>query len=465
LAVITGGPGTGKTATAGKILALIVEQAFAQAERQQGDAEVRIRIAMVAPTGKAAATLSRSMKQVVEQLPCDARVKAAIPTTAETIHRCLGVRGGAIPTFRHDAENPLSVDTLLVDEASMVDLALMTRLLAAVPKDARVIFLGDEFQLASVEAGAVLGDICSAAPADGYSQEFAARLEAWVGDGVESLPDGHAASEIQDSIVRLTHSYRYDDRSGIGALSRAVNRGDAAAALEVLESKDFPEVTRADFDPRGGSITALHDECIDGFTEYLACKDPEQMLRRFSHFRVLTPQRVGPGGVEDLNRQIEAVLRSEQLVHGTAERFVGRPLMVKTNDYAQSLWNGDLGVVVGGEPGVERVVFEAENSKVAGDSEDAQTRTLAYARLPECETAFAMTIHKSQGSEFDRVAVVLTDVAAERATRELLYTAITRARSKVTLYGSKDAIAQTINRKIQRSSGLGDALRSPTWKR
>ena len=473
LAVITGGPGTGKTATAGKILALIVEQAFAQAERQQGDAEVPIRIAMVAPTGKAAATLSRSMKQVVERLPCDARVKAAIPTTAVTIHRCLGVRGGAIPTFRHDAENPLSVDTLLVDEASMVDLALMTLLLAAVPKDARVIFLGDEFQLASVEAGAVLGDICSAAPADGYSQEFATRLEAWVGDGVESLPDGHGASEIQDSIVRLTHSYRYDEQSGIGALSRAVNRGDAAAALEVLESADYPEVTRSDFDPRGASIAAFYAECIDGFTEYLSCNDPGQMLRRFSHFRVLTPQRVGPGGVEDLNRQIEAVLRREQLIHGTAERFVGRPLMVKVNDYAQSLWNGDLGVVVGGvvggaeggDPGIERVVFEADTPKLTDGLESDTTRTLAYARLPECETAFAMTIHKSQGSEFDRVAVVLTDVAAERATRELLYTAITRARSKVTLYGSKDAIAQAINRKIERSSGLGDALRSPTWKR
>ena len=147
--------------------------------------------------------------------------------------------------------------------------------------------------------------------------------------------------------------------------------------------------------------------------------------------------------------------------------------MVKTNDYTQSLWNGDLGVVVGGvvgsvaggDPGIERVVFEADTPKVIDGLERDSTRTLAYARLPECETAFAMTIHKSQGSEFDRVAVVLTDMAAERATRELLYTAITRARSKVTLYGSKDAIAQAINRKIERSSGLGDALRSPTWKR
>lgn len=147
--------------------------------------------------------------------------------------------------------------------------------------------------------------------------------------------------------------------------------------------------------------------------------------------------------------------------------------MVKINDYAQSLWNGDLGVVVGGvvggavggDPGIERVIFEADTPKITDGLESDSTRTLAYARLPECETAFAMTIHKSQGSEFDRVAVVLTDVAAERATRELLYTAITRARNKVTLYGSKDAIAQAINRKIERSSGLGDALRSPTWKR
>lgn len=457
-AVISGGPGTGKTATAGKILALIVEQAFAHAEQQPDVNDVPIRIAMVAPTGKAAATLSRSMKQVVEALPCDAKVKEAIPTTALTIHRCLGVRGGAMPEFRHDEHNPLAIDTLLVDEASMVDLVLMTRLLAAVPKHARVILLGDEYQLASVEAGAVLGDICAAAASQGYSPTFATRLARWVGSGVEVVSGEGVAGDVQDSIVRLTHSYRYDEDSGIGALARAINEGDGARVIEILGSPRFPDVGRADFDSHGDSLAAFHRECVEGFGEYLSHDDPEEMLRRFSYFRVLTPQRAGSGGVEELNRQIEAVLRRAQLVRGRNERFAGRPLMIKANDYAQSLWNGDVGIVLEGESGVERVVFDA-------DSGDARAvRRIAYSRLPECETAFAMTIHKSQGSEFDRVAVVLSDIAAERVTRELLYTAVTRARSRVTLYASEDAIAQAIDRKIQRSSGLGDALRSPPWE-
>jgi exodeoxyribonuclease V alpha subunit len=452
-AVISGGPGTGKTATAGKILALIVEQAFARGLDRGTDPRPAIRIAMVAPTGKAAATLSRSMKQVVDALPCDAKVKEAVPTTALTIHRCLGVRGGAMPKFRHDANNPLPIDTLLVDEASMVDLALMTRLLAAVPKTARVILLGDEYQLASVEAGAVLGDICASA-STGYSRAFASRLEQWVGGGVESSNEGEAPCDIQDSIVRLTHSYRYGEDSGIGALARAINGGDGSQALEILDSDQFPDVTRVNFDQRTESQALFHAELLDGFAGFLSSEDPEERLRKFSEFRVLSPQRAGSGGVEELNRQIEAVLRRGELIRGRAERYAGRPLIIKTNDYAQSLWNGDVGVVLGGDAGVERVVFDADRA-----DRDA-VRTFAYARLPECETAFAMTIHKSQGSEFDRVAVVLTDAAAERATRELLYTAVTRARSQVTLYGSKEAIAQAIGRKIQRASGLGDALRS-----
>ena len=429
--VISGGPGTGKTATAGKILALIVEQAFAQA----AGGEVSFpRIALVAPTGKAAATLAKSINSAVSNLPCSPEIKAAIPTAAHTIHRCLGVRAGALPGFRHHAGNPLPIDLLLVDEASMVDLALMTRLLSAVPIDARVILLGDEHQLASVETGAVLGDICAAAHFDGSSASA-------------------SENDIGNCIARLTHSYRYKPESGIGALARAINQGDATAALEILDSSDDSDVSRFDLDVRGPAVAQLQRDVIQGFEKYLAEKDPERMLAVFSNFRVLSPLRRGPGGVEELNRSIESILRREKLIGRNSERYPGRPILINTNDYAQRLFNGDVGIVLPGEDGVERVVFSGETGR---------TRQFAYSRLPEHETAFAMTVHKSQGSEFSEVAIVLTDFAAQHATRELLYTAVTRASSKVSLYASRDAIAQTIGRKVERASGLGDALRFST---
>jgi exodeoxyribonuclease V alpha subunit len=387
----------------------------------------------VAPTGKAAATLASSINSAVSTLPCGDEIKAAIPTVAHTIHRCLGVRVGALTGFRHHAANPLPVDLLLVDEASMVDLALMTRLLSAVPSGARVILLGDEHQLASVETGAVLGDICAV--------------------GLSKTPEASAAeANIGDCIARLTHSYRYDPGSGIGALARAINGGDVAGALEVLDSPEHPEVMRFDPGTRGASVAQLQRDVIHGFGGYLKDHDPSQMLASFSNFRVLSPLRRGPGGVEELNRSIESMLRREKLIGSASTRYPGRPLLITTNDYAEGLFNGDVGIVLAGEDGVERVVL---------GSEDGATRQIAYSRLPDHETAFAMTVHKSQGSEFEQVAIVLTDYAAERASRELLYTAVTRARSKVSLYASKDAIAQTIARRVERASGLGDALRFP----
>jgi exodeoxyribonuclease V alpha subunit len=433
LAVISGGPGTGKTATAGKILALIVEQAIAGKSTEtsssaDGRASGIPRIALVAPTGKAAATLAHSIVRAVASIDCSPEVKAAIPKTAHTIHRALGVRGGALPGFRHDEHNPLAIDVLLVDEASMVDLALMARLLSAVPRDARVILLGDEHQLASVEAGAVLGDICAAA--------------------IKSRGAG-AAPAIGECIARLSHSYRYDAKRGIGALARAINDGDVDATLEILASPDHPEVERLDFEPRGVGEARLRRDIVDGYRVYLEEVDPDKILAQFSQYRVLSPQRKGPGGVEELNQQIETALRREQLIGSSPDRYERRPILVKANDYGVQLFNGDIGIVEPGQVGIERVLFQGD---------EGELRKVTYARLPQHESAFAMTVHKSQGSEFERVAVVLTAYAARHASRELLYTAITRARSSVTLYGSESAIAEAVGRRIARSSGLADAL-------
>ncbi len=450
LTVISGGPGTGKTATVVKILALAIEQA-----RASGD-ESPLRVRLVAPTGKAAATLAAAIRRGAKSLELDDAVRDALPLEAVTIHRCLGVRSGARSGVRYDANSPLPVDLLVVDEASMVDLALMTRLFEAVPKEGRIILLGDEHQLASVEAGAVLGDVCRSTLPEGYGEEFAemlGRLTRSVLPVAESGVGDPPRSALRNNVVRLTRSYRYASDRGIGALAAAINAGNPEAVLGILDDPEQSEVVRRGYihDTREAH-DAFRAEAIEGFTPYLREEDPIRMFEAFGAYRVLTPVRAGRAGVEGLNREIELLLRRAGVWDGAAGDPVGRPLLVSENDHPQGLFNGDIGFFVAprddrrGRPDV--AFIGAEN----------EVRRLSPARIPAHEPAFAMTIHKSQGSEFDRVAVVISDAAAEHATRQQLYTAITRARQQVTLYASADAIAQAVERDTKRSSGLGDAL-------
>ena len=305
LCVISGGPGTGKTSTVVKLLAVVIEEALA-AERPA------LRIALTAPTGKAAVRLESAVRSAKAGLACSPEVRAAIPERATTIHRALRSRERRIEPGAPPA--PLALDLLVVDEASMVDLELMTEQLSAAPEGAQVILLGDREQLASVEAGAVLGDICSA-----------------------------GGPALEPCVIELTRSYRYAAASGIDLLARAVQAGDAARALEVLDDPSYPEVALHESDPFApGSEFARG--AIAGYRPYLeACAEPARALTLFDGFRVLTAHRQGDRGVEALNRRLARWLYEAGLIERSDGNYPGRPVLVTENDYRTQLWNGDVG--------------------------------------------------------------------------------------------------------------------------
>ena len=441
--VISGGPGTGKTTTVVRILALLLEQATTP-----------LRIALAAPTGKAAARMQEAIRASRETLPVDARIRAAIPAEATTIHRLLGFRPGSV-AFRQDRDHPLPVDVVVVDEAAMVDLALMAKLVRAVPRPARLILLGDKDQLASVEAGAVLGEICGDAP--GFSAAFRRQLTevtrrdpADAAGAASRTGSAEAGPSIRDAIVQLTRSYRFDQDSGISRLAHLVNRGDGPSALELLtrgECKDLvwrPLESPRDLAPRLAEIAGR-------LGAYLAAGTPDAALTALGGFRVLSAHRTGPYGVEALNALIENCLESRREIHPRAPWYHGRPVLVTANDYNLRLFNGDLGVTL-------RDAAAEHRLRVFFRTADGRPRGLPPARLPEHETAYAATVHKSQGSEAERVLLILPGEASPVMTRELIYTAITRARSHVEIWGTRSVFEAAVARRLTRSSGLRDAL-------
>ena len=439
LAVICGGPGTGKTTTVVKILALLEEQVLARGERP-------LHVLLLAPTGKAARRLASSVQAGLAALPVSDAVRAAIPTEAYTIHRALG--GGASGRFRHDAENPLPADVVLVDEVSMVDLALLYRLAIAIRPHARLILQGDKDQLASVEAGAILGDIYDGAAAAAWSKPFTEEVAALTG---RELGAAHAESGLHDCLVSLDASFRYRESSGIGRLARAINAGDTAAALNVLRRPSAAaERDTWLFEPdiRGVPAQALEGLAVEGYTAFVRASDPAQKLEQLGRYRVLCALRQGRFGVEQQNRDIEHWLAAAGLIEPGATFYENRPIIVTQNDYSLGLFNGDVGVVVRDEHGRLRVCFEGAEG----------ARFLSPGRLPPHETVFATTIHKSQGSEFDAVSIVLPDTPSALVGRELVYTAVTRARRRVDLFAPLEVIRGALARTVQRPSGLRDAL-------
>src|SRR5579875_1046358 len=439
LCVISGGPGTGKTSIVVRILALLAAQAGG-----------RLRAGLAAPTGKAAARLAEAVRTAKRRLALDAVVAAAIPEEAATIHRLLGPRSGSV-SFRHDRANPLPLDVLVVDEASMVDLALMAKLVAALPPEARLVVLGDRDQLASVEAGAVLGDLCG--PAPGFSAAVAHRLTAVTGVPVPAAAGRRSA--LGDSIVLLDRSWRFGAESGIGRLAAAINRGDAAGALALLADGRCPDVGWRPISADGDFRPALEERALAGFEPYIARigagADPAAALAAFAAFRVLCAHRGGPAGAETLNRRLEARLRARWSGSGRSPWYPGRPVLVTENDYELRLFNGDVGIALPDPAagGALRVAFEAA---------DGAFRRVPPARLPAHEPAWAMTVHKSQGSEFDAVLLVLPAEPSRVMTRELLYTAVTRARRRVEVWGEAEQLRAAVERPLVRSSGLRDAL-------
>lgn len=470
--VISGGPGTGKTSTVVKIIALLAEQ----------EGESPLRIALAAPTGKAAARLRESVYALKETLACSDSVRALIPEGVSTLHRLLGARGTSV-RFRHSAENLLPWDAVIVDEASMVALPLMAKLTAALRPRARLILLGDRDQLASVEAGAVLGDICGRGRSERFSSSFADLLARVAGEQLppdliegERLPRSRLPTprspvprhesrdtvhepifpgpqspvpgpSLTDSLVILKRNYRFGADSVIGAAARETNAGEGGQALGLLRERGW----WSDVPPAGQLKGALEGRVVAGFEAYLRAESPEEALRRFDDFRVLCALRQGPWGVVAVNTLIEEILAGHSLIERSDRWYRGRPVMVTVNDAAQRLFNGDVGIVIAdsGADGSPRVCFPRPEGGV---------RTVSPLRLPPHETVFAMTVHKSQGSEFDRVLLLLPPHETAPLTRELIYTGLTRARREAELWGDASVFLQAVSRRTERDSGLEDLL-------
>ena len=438
--IISGGPGTGKTHTLVLILALLLEL-----ERDR-----KLRIAVAAPTGKAATRIQDSIRSAKATLACSDAIKTQLPERAMTIHRLLGY----IPDsayFRHNAEHPLPYDVVAVDEASMVDLALMAKLFQAIPPSARVILLGDKDQLSSVEAGAVLGDICAAGGGDGFSAEFSQHFQNLTG---KTLPVGaKTGAALADCVVQLRKNYRFGDQSAIYRLSNAINEGSAEEALTIIQDcgrHRTSDLASAPLPRRAELKEALRVQVIEGFSTFLKASAPPEALAALPRFRVLCALREGPFGVAGLNQLTEEILKDEGLIKPQDPWYAHRPIMITRNDYNLKLFNGDIGIILpdpaSGEP---RAFFPGPDNEV---------RKFLPLRLPEHQTAFALTVHKSQGSEFDRVLLVLPDRESPVLSRELLYTGITRARESVELWFEEKVFRAALCRRVSRTSGLRDAL-------
>ncbi|MGZ8175275.1 exodeoxyribonuclease V subunit alpha, partial [Methylobacter sp.] len=401
--IITGGPGTGKTFTVVKILALLQELA-----------EQPLHIALAAPTGKAAMRLQESIGFSKAKLPCSEAIKNRIPEAVTTLHRLLGAIPPS-PYFRHNADKPLVYDLVVVDEASMVDLALMSKLLDALKPGARLILLGDKDQLASVESGAVLADLAMAEP-------------------------------LQNNVYTLKKSHRFG--GAIKELAEAVNFQQDELAWQILS------------DGGDGAVQCLDEDLIDYVAaqqaDYLqlikADAEFEQIFQAFSRFQVLCSNRQGKNSVADINDRVEQKLAEQKRIDLSGLWYPGRPVMVTQNNPALHLYNGDIGICMPDS-------FSAGKLMVFFQRADGSVKKYLPARVPHCETVFAMTIHKSQGSEFEEVLIVLPETINTVLTKELLYTAITRAKKTIKLVAGEAVFTATVRQKIERVTGLVDKFK------
>ena len=470
LAVITGGPGTGKTTTVTKLLYLLTSQQ-----------ELTIRL--VAPTGKAAARLSESIKASKQRLASELQhlpedklksTMAQIPEEAATLHRLLGV----IPNshqFRHHKDNPLRLDLLIIDEASMVDLPMMHKLLSALPAQASLILLGDQDQLASVEAGAVLADICSGLRvnldngANGWQMRYS-KQQAKLLSQLTNYPLDNFISDdpqIGDSLCMLMHSHRFIGDAGIGQLAEAVNQANLQRIAQVWQTgyKELLWLEHSNINSSSNhsnlGLEALLAQSVEQYGCYLklmnnSALSAAEIIDSFNQYRILCAMRAGEYGVEGINQSVSISLAAAGLISPEQEFYAGRPVIIQSNDYNLGLFNGDIGLILPDESSDSRRLMAHFIQA------DGGLLKVLPARLPSHETCYAMTVHKSQGSEFSHVSLVMPirpSLAQQQLlSKELVYTAITRAKHHFTCLGSQRIFEQASSRLTQRSSGLSERL-------
>jgi len=427
--ILSGGPGTGKTTTITRILALLIEQNLSQGNNQRP-----LRIMLAAPTGKAAIRMLDSIRNEQKKLDLDENILALMPNHATTLHKLLGYIPKSIQ-FKHNINNPLNADVVLIDEASMVDIAMMSKLLEAVPKDARLILIGDKDQLSSVETGSVFADLC------------------------ESFTGSH-------HLITLQKNWRFTKDSGIGQLAIAANKGDSNSVLAVLKDESKPECSLLSSDVISpGRLPVDLIAPWGNYFDVLNNKDASiaEIFEAFNQYRVLCALRRGLNGSTIMSDRIEELLAKQGLIRVPAFHnngnpakawYHGRPVMITQNSYSKGLFNGDTGITLIDEAGQAKVWFP----DTSGNEQQAY-KSLSPVRLPAHETTWAMTIHKSQGSEFDEVALILPHEVMPLLTRQLIYTGVTRAREKVSIVASEMVLQAGVKTNVMQATRIRDFLR------
>ncbi len=434
LSIISGGPGTGKTWTVSKILALLIQHQ-----------KNKLTIKLAAPTGKAAARLSESIQKLRSEMDLPAEIKNQIPDNAVTLHRLLKIH-----RFTHrplyNKHNPLNCDLLVLDEASMIDQQMMSAICTALPVKSKLILLGDKDQLSSVEAGSVFADLCGGL----QKTEFNQQQQLWLKQQFKfELPVHQSNYALTDHVVVLQKSHRFDEFSGIGLLAKSINQGDSNKTLQQLKSLDLFSTIKWTQPAENELPTKLKQQAEKAYHPMMQAESITQAFIIFHQYQILSAVWNGSTGVDSINNQIETYLKTKNEIHSHTEFYKGKPLMMTSNVYQYDIHNGDIGIIWPDEQGQLKVWFELNSGKY---------RTLSLSQCPEYKTAYAMTIHKSQGSEFKHILLILPYTEVAVTTRELFYTGITRAAESVEIWSSESIIKTAITRKTQRVSGLLNRL-------
>jgi exodeoxyribonuclease V alpha subunit len=434
--IISGGPGTGKTTTITRILALLIEQ-------HQQTNQQPLRISLAAPTGKAAMRMRESIRESIQRDGdrFSAEIQQQLPQESSTLHRLLGYLPNSTE-FRFNASNHLTSDLIIVDEASMIDLALMTKLFEATSPQTNIILLGDKDQLSSVETGSVFADLCSVATHQ-YQAETLQYLHAVTG---MCLTKATRSTAIDNHIVCLLKNWRFNQSSGIGQLATAVNQGDAEQTLTILAKQDSGEIQL--IPPAELTVTQLTSPW-QTYLQALTAKVPiTDLFSAFNHFRILSALRRGMNGSLALNIQLEKKLLEQKRLDTGKRWYHGRPIMITENSYRTGLFNGDIGITLLDNKGQANVWFQTSEGE----------KSFSPVRLPQHETAWIMTIHKSQGSEFERVMLMMPTEDSPVLTQKLIYTGMTRAKKRLEIVSHAAILQLGIEREIPQATQIRSAL-------